>query len=170
MIHHILNTKVSTSDDAILLNFLVSDMQILKKIEEAWSEQTIREDHSNPCKKRVRRAGYLGHVYRIAHDLQEVITGKENKKYFQEWLETHHDPQFWQTFFDETLKVCTHFPIGLFSIICNPLDVPQHLRKSDLSRRIKVVPHLLLYKRYFINRYWSKLSVNKFQEDQEGCT
>ena len=105
MIHHILNTKIANNDDAILLNFMISDMKILSKIEEAWSEQTIREDHSNPCKKRVRRAGYLGHVYRIAYDVQEIITGKENKKYFQEWLDCHEDPQFWQTFFDETLKV-----------------------------------------------------------------
>ncbi|XP_063675350.1 serine/threonine-protein phosphatase 6 regulatory subunit 3-like isoform X2 [Bolinopsis microptera] len=104
MIHHILNTKIANNDDAILLNFMISDMKILSKIEDAWSEQTIREDHSNPCKKRVRRAGYLGHVYRIAYDVQEIITGKENKKYFQEWLDCHEDPQFWQTFFDETLK------------------------------------------------------------------
>jgi hypothetical protein len=115
MIHHILNTKTTCSEDAILLNFLVCDMQILSKIEDAWSEQTIREDHSNPCKKRVRRAGYLGHVYRIAHDVQEVITGRENKKYFVEWLESQHDPHFWQSFFDETLKVIVLLFVGVFS-------------------------------------------------------
>ena len=105
MIQHILNTKITSTEDAVLLNFLICDMQILRKIEEAWSEQTIREDHSNPCKKRVRRAGYLGHVYKLAHDVQEIITGKENKKYFLDWLETCEDPQFWQSFFNDTLKV-----------------------------------------------------------------
>lgn len=104
MIQHILNTKITSEEDAILLNFLISDMKILSKIEDAWSEQSIREDHSNPCKKRVRRAGYLGHVYKMSHDIQEIITGKENKKYFLEWLESQDDPQFWQSFFDETLK------------------------------------------------------------------
>ncbi|KAL5261091.1 hypothetical protein ACHWQZ_G006970 [Mnemiopsis leidyi] len=104
MICHILSTKVTSKEDAVLLNFLICDMQILRKIEEAWSEQTIREDHSNPCKKRVRRAGYLGHVYKLAHDVQEIMTGKENKKYFLDWLETCEDPKFWQSFFNDTLK------------------------------------------------------------------
>ena len=105
MIHHILYTKISSNEDAMLLNFLVVEMEVMVKVEEAWAQQTIREDHSNPCKKRPRRAGYLGHVYRIAQDIQDVLTGKENKKAIMEWLDNYHDSTFWNVFFDEGLKV-----------------------------------------------------------------
>ena len=63
------------------------------------------QDHSNPCKKRVRRAGYLGHVYKIATDIQDTLMNKENKKYILEWLETQHSPTFWKEFCDTSLKV-----------------------------------------------------------------
>lgn len=54
---------------------------------------------------RKRRVGYLGHVYKIAVTIQDVVSNKENRKFFVEWLETQHDPNFWNTFYEETLKV-----------------------------------------------------------------
>ena len=43
MIEHILNTKVNGYDDAMLLNYMIRDMRLLIKVEDAWGEKTIRE-------------------------------------------------------------------------------------------------------------------------------
>ena len=76
----------------------------MRQVEEVWEENSHKGEVSKEGSRK-RRVGYLGHLYRIAGNIQDVVVNKENKKYFEEWLESQDNPLFWNTFYEETLKV-----------------------------------------------------------------
>ena len=114
----IVEAVLSTKEDDTLLVHLIRDVELLRRGEDAWtSSQTVKEDHSNPCKKRVRRSGHLGHLYKMANEIQETLEKRENRKVIADWLAEQEDPNFWLEFYNETLQVrailCSVFLAGL---------------------------------------------------------
>ena len=102
VIEYVLSNKNDDSDIGNLVSYLISEMNFLYKIIDVWDEPTVKNDEDNSGK--VKRCGYMGHVYKLAKIVDEVIKSGENKEILVQWISAQENVNFWSEFYDEKLK------------------------------------------------------------------